>query len=50
MAKDELNIAFPEDLRRCREQALKLKHHGSLVGRVPVKIDSRTTIYKKLNK
>lgn len=48
MAKDELNIAYPEDLRKCREQALKLKKHGSLEGRVPVRIDSRTVIYKRV--
>lgn len=47
MAKDELNIAFPEDLRKCREQAKKLKQHGSLEGLIPVRIDSRTIIFKK---
>lgn len=48
MAKDDLNIVFPEDLRKCREQAKKLASFGSLEGRIPVRIDSRTTIYKKV--
>jgi hypothetical protein len=46
--KDNLNIAtFPEDLKKCREGALKYKEFGSLKGRYPVRIDSRTIIYKK---
>ncbi len=48
--KDTLNIVFPDDLRKCREQALRLRSFGSLEGRVPVKIDNRTTIYKKVKK
>lgn len=43
--KDELNIFAPEDLRRCREQAERLSKHGSLEGKIPVRIDARTTIY-----
>lgn len=49
-ANDTLNILFPEDLRKCREQALKLASFGSLEGRIPVKIDSKTTIYRKVKK
>jgi len=49
-ANDSLNIIIPEDLRKCREQALKLASFGSLEGTIPVKIDSRTTIFKKVKK
>ncbi|MDP3386059.1 MAG: hypothetical protein Q8S24_02400 [Eubacteriales bacterium] len=48
--KDDLNLAVPDDLQRCRKQALKLTHFGNLEGRVPVRIDKRTTIFKKANR
>ncbi len=46
--KDDLNIAQPEDLKKCRKQALKLREHGSLEGRVAIRVDHRTIIFKKV--
>jgi hypothetical protein len=45
--KDSLNLAIPDDLQKCRKKALELTHFGSLAGRVPVRVDKRTTVYKK---
>lgn len=45
--KDTLNLNVPEDLQKCRKKALELTHFGSLTGRVPVRIDKRTTVFKK---
>lgn len=45
--KDQLNLALPEDLLKCRQQALKLRKHGSLEGLHPVRLDSRTVVFKK---
>lgn len=47
--KDTLNLNVPEDLQKCRKKALELTHYGSLDGRVPVRVDKRTTVYKKPN-
>lgn len=48
MSKDDLNIMLHGDLQRCRKRAKELSYHGSLEGRVPVRVDSRTIIYKKI--
>lgn len=43
-----IHISVPDDVAKVRQQALKLTKHGSLEGRYPVKVDKRTTIYKKI--
>lgn len=46
--KDDLNLSIPEDLQRCRKKALELTKHGSLEGRIAIKVDKKTTIFKKV--
>ncbi len=48
--KDDLNLSFPDDLQRCRKKALQLSHYGSLEGKVAVRVDSRTIVFKKIKK
>lgn len=47
---DPLNIFHPSDLRKCREQALKLSKWGDTKGLIPVRIDSRTIVFRKPEK
>lgn len=43
-----IHTSVPDDVAKVRQQALKLTKHGSLEGRYPVKVDKRTTVYKKI--
>ena len=39
---------IPDDVIKARQQALKLTKHGSIQGRIPERIDSRTVVFKKV--